>query len=359
MFNLGLDQCADLILACGHEVTFLLQGPMGSGKSAILGTLASALPNHVPVYFDCTTKDLGDIMLPRIAEAASGLACVSFAPNEELGLHHGRPVIVMLDELGKAQPPVKTGLTRFMYERSLGTLKLPEGSIVFATTNLASEGVGDLLMPHHWNRITLLTVRKPDHMEWLEWAINNNLDPALMGWVRDNPQLFQSFEEVRDPEQNPYIFHPRDPSRKSFVTGRSLEKASKIIKATRGKVDDTVVTAALIGTLGARAAMDLMAFVSLSHDLPTLESIKKDPLNAKVPASAAGVCMVVYRTLATIEADWVDAWMTYIGRLDAEAQGLFANGVRSPKYGKQAMIMSAKSFTSWVVSKSYLFGADK
>jgi vacuolar-type H+-ATPase catalytic subunit A/Vma1 len=358
MFNLGLSQCADLILACGNEVTFLLQGPIGSGKTAIQKTLAAALPSHLPIYFDCTTKDQGDMMLPRIAEATSDAPFVSFAPNEELGLHHRGPIIAMLDEIGKAPKSVQGALTRFMYERKFGSYTLHPDSIVFATTNLAGEGVGDMLMPHHWNRITLLTVRKPDHLEWLEWAINNNLDPALMGWVRDNPHLFQSFEEVKDPEQNPYIFHPRDPSRKSFVTGRSLEKASKIIKATRGKVDETSLTAALIGTLGARAAMDLMAFVSLSHDLPTLESIKTDPLNAKVPTSAAGVCMVVYRTLATIEADWVENWMKYIERLDAEAQALFANGVRSRNYAKQAMIMNAKSFASWVVSRSYLFGAD-
>jgi hypothetical protein len=42
MFNLGLDQCADLILACGHEVTFLLQGPMGSVSSTV--NSAEALP---------------------------------------------------------------------------------------------------------------------------------------------------------------------------------------------------------------------------------------------------------------------------------------------------------------------------
>jgi hypothetical protein len=359
MYELSLDQCADLIALSGHQTTYLMAGHIGTGKSAMLTSLAKRMPNHIPVYFDCTTKDLGDIMLPRIAEANADAPYVSFAPNEELGLHHKRPVILMIDELGKANPSVKNALTRLLYERKAGGYTLPEGSIVFATTNLAAEGVGDLLMPHQWNRITVLTVRKPDHIEWLEWAINNNCNPALMGWVRDNPQLFQTFEEVKDPEQNPYIFHPRDPSRKAFVTPRSLERASNIINATHGKVDDDTLTAALIGTLGARAAMDLMAFVTLANDLPTLESIKRDPEHAKVPTSAAGVCMVVYRTLSTLEADWLDAWMTYLERLDTEAQGLFANGVRSPKYAKQAMVMLNGSFSKWVMSRAYLFGADK
>lgn len=360
IYDVSLDQCASLIEASGNTVTYLLQGGIGIGKSALLGQIGESLPGHLPVYFDCTTKDLGDIMIPNLADAAGGTPYVRFATNEELGMHLcDQPIILMIDELGKANPSVKNALTRILYERKMAGYTMHPDSIVFATTNLGAEGVGDMLLPHQWNRITVLTVRKPSHIEWLEWGISHGIDHTLLGWVRDNPQLFQSFEEVKDPEQNPYIFHPRDPSRKAFVTGRSLEKASNIIKKCKDKVDDTTLTAALMGTLGDRAAMDLMAFVRLANDLPSHDSIKKDPLNAKVPASAAATCMVVYRALSTMDADWVDNWMLYLERLDTEAQGLFANGVRSEKYAKQSVVLLNESFTRWVADKSYLFGADQ
>ena len=358
IYDLNLEQCADLIQAAGSEVTFLVQGHLGIRKSALLSTLAERLPTHTPVYFDCTTKDLGDIMLPNIADVEDG-GYVRFSTNEELGLHLDKPIVLMIDELGKANPAVKNALTRILYERKMGGYTLHPDSLVFATTNLGTEGVGDMLMAHQWNRITVLTVRKPTHIEWLEWGINNGVDHTLLGWVRDNPQLFQTFDEVKDPAQNPYIFHPRDPSRKAFVTPRSLEKASRIIQQTKGKVDDMVLTAALIGTIGARAAMDLMAFVTMANDLPTLDSIKNSPDKAKVPTSAPAVCMVVYRTLATLEPDWIDAWMTYMERLDLEAQGLFANGVRVKGYRKQAAVMLNRTFTAWVAKNAYLFGSDK
>lgn len=358
IYDLNLDQCADLIVASGSSVTYLLSGHMGIGKSALLTALGSRLPTHLPVYFDCTTKDLGDITLPRIADATAEAAFVSYATNEELGAHHSGPIVLMVDELGKANPSVKNALTRLLYERKIGSYTLHPDSIVFATTNLGAEGVGDMLMPHQWNRITGITVRKPSHMEWLEWGISNGVDHTLLGWVRDTPQLFQTFEEVKDPENNPYIFHPRDPSRKAFVTPRSLEKASTIIKNSKG-LDDQTLTAALMGTIGARGAMDLMAFVHMSNELPSHESVKTDPANAKVPKSAAAVCMTVFRALATLEEDWIDNWMIYLNRLDAEAQGLFVNGVRSPKYNKQSMVMMNGSFTLWVAAHAYLFSADK
>jgi hypothetical protein len=356
MYHLNLDQIANMIRVEGHETTVLVQGHMGTGKTSLLKTLAKELPTHTPCYFDCTTKDLGDLMLPRIAEATADVPYVSYAPNEELGVHHNKPVIVLLDEYGKANPSVKQGLTAFMLERRLGTLQLHPDSIVFATTNLGSEGVGDLLVAHQRNRITVVTARKPGNMEWIEWGINNGIDHTLLGWCKDNPQLFASFEDTPRPEDNPYIYHPRA-QRAAFVTPRSLEAASRWLKK-RHLMDDQSVTAALIGTIGDRAAMDLMAFVKLADQLPSLDSIKNSPETARVPDSAAGVCMVVYRTLATIETEWVDAWMTYMNRLDTEAQGLFANGVRAPRYRAQSAVMTNKSFTAWARRHGWLFAAD-
>jgi len=356
MYQLSLDQIAALIKAGGHERTTLVQGHMGTGKSSLLGALSRELPNHTPCYFDCTTKDLGDITIPNI-NTTNPTPFVTYATNEELGAHINSPIILMVDEYGKANPSVKLALLRLMLERKIGSYTLHPDSIIFATTNLGAEGVGDLLPPHARNRITVVTARKPSNMEWIEWGINNEIDHTLLGWCKDNPQLFLSFEDVRDPEENPYIYHPKA-QRAAFVTPRSLEAASDWLKQ-RDKFDDQTLTAALMGTIGDRGAMDLMAFVKLADQLPSLQSIKDDPRNAKVPDSAAAVCMVVYRTLASLEKDWLDAWMDYMVRLDKEAQGMFANGVRAPKYSKQAMVMTNKKFTKWAMDNNYLFAADK
>ena len=356
MYALGLDQIETAIRLGGNRRTILVQGHMGTGKSSLLKTLKAALPNHTACYFDCTTKDLGDINIPQL-QTMDEQGFVRFVPNEELGLHLRKPIILMIDEYGKANPAVKNAMLRLMLERKVGSDELHADSLVFATTNLGAEGVGDILPPHARNRMTVVTSRKPSNMEWIEWGINNAIDHTLLGWCKDNPQLFHSFEDVKDPDQNPYIFHPKA-ARTAFVTPRSLEAASDWLKV-RGGMDDQSLTAMLMGTIGERAAMDLMAFVKLSDQLPSLESIKKDPMQAKVPESDAAVCMVVYRTLATIDRDWVDQWMDYMVRLDKEAQGLFANGVRNPKYNKQALVMTNKKFTQWAMANNYMFAADK
>jgi len=356
MYALNLDQIATAIRVGGHNRTVLVQGHMGTGKSSLLRTLADELPQHTPCYFDCTTKDLGDISIPKLA-TLDDADYVSYATNEELGAHLDKPIILMIDEYGKANPAVKNSLLRLMLERKIGSYTLHPDSLVFATTNLGAEGVGDLLPPHARNRITVLTARKPDNMEWIEWGINNGIDHTLLGWCKDNPHLFHGFESVPRPDDNPYIYHPQQ-QRTAFVTPRSLEAASDWLKQ-RENFDDQTLTSLLMGTIGDRGAMDLMAFVKLADQLPSLQSIKDSPATAKVPDSSAAVCMVVYRTLATIGADWVDAWMEYMNRLDKEAQGMFANGVRAPKYAHQKLVMTNRKFTEWAMQNNYMFAADK
>jgi len=178
----------------------------------------------------------------------------------------------------------------------------------------------------------------------------------ILAWTKDTPQLFHSFKDCK-PEENPYINHPQA-QRASFVSPRSLEKASNILKQ-RDQIDTTTLTASLIGTIGERGALDLMAYVALGDQLPSPDSIKNDPMNAKVPTAAGAVCMVVYRSLATMERSWVKQWMTYLNRLNKEAQGLFVNGARAKGYSKQDVVTQSKEFQDWCLANNFLFSADK
>jgi hypothetical protein len=362
LFSQSLDEVVESILA-NPDGTVLVQGHMGTGKSSILKILAERLPDHVPCYFDCTTKDLGDLMLPKILTEDGSDNFVRFVPNEEMGLHHGKPIILMIDEFGKANPAVKNGMMRVMLERTFGTDKIPKGSIVFATTNLGGEGVGDLLMPHHRNRITVVRMKKPTADQWIEgYAFNAGIHPAMILWVKEEGgRLFQSYEEVDNPDDqvsgNPYIYHPKS-QRPAFVTPRSLELASRWLWA-KDKISDNALKSNLMGTIGDRAGADLGAYIKLVDELPKQDEIKADPKSAKIPTTSSAVVMVVYRALATMSKEFIDPWMEYLNRLDKEAQALFAMQVRNPKYNKQGVVMSNKKFTQWCMDNNFMFGADK
>ena len=72
-------------------------------------------------------------------------------------------------------------------------------------------------------------------------------------------------------------------------------------------------------------------------------------MNATLPDSAAAVCMVVYRALSTMTADFVDSWMDYLGRLDAGAVCLLTASVRrsTVRDGRDW-----QKFTSWAMANN-------
>ena len=348
---ISLAGATDLIAAIGDKVTVLVTGPMGCGKSSILKELAARFPDHHPVYVEAQLMDLGDLQMPKF-KTIDGTDVVSFVPNEAFGCHLKKPVIIMLDEIGKTSKAVKNGLLRVMLDRMIGTYALPEGSIVFATTNRSSEGLGDVFLPHERNRMCQAAITKSSAMEWVEnWALKNNIHPIVIGTVLEFPSMFEDDIHVEDPSNNHYINHPKA-QRAAFVTHRAMEKASDILKATE-HLPDSVIIHALMGTVGEAAAMDLLTMRKLNNDLPRWEQILKDPTGTAIPKSGAACCMLVAKACMRLERETFSAWMEYVERMPKEVAALFAKTIMRSE--KKSIASTHKTFVTWAASNSYLF----
>ncbi len=358
-FELSHDQVANLILHYGSSRSVHVEGHMGSSKSSILKTLAKLLPNHIMCYFDCNTKTLGDVSLPSFHKI-DDQGYVSFVPNEELGVHLGKPICLLIDELPKAEDGVKKAMTRIMQEKIAAGIPLHKTSITWSTGNHEGEGVGDAMPKFLDNRVTIVSMRKNTNIEYIEYGINAGFHPILLGVVKDNPDWFADFRDVKDAKDNEAIFHPDAPERRSFFTNRSGHAASDLLY-TQDKLDQVTFQAALIGTVGAYCAGHIMAFSKLHGDLPTLASIKADPMGARVPESMAARCMVIHRTCSNIDPTWVDAWFDYMMRMDKESQGFFNNTIKADSYDKkkQAVVMNNKKYRDWALANNHLATADK
>lgn len=349
--DISLNEFANAIGTVGREVTIIGQGEPGIGKSSMLKTLASKYPDYEIAYIDCTLLDLGDFALPY-TEVHGDMKVTKFAPNARFKMHSGKKVIVMLDEIGKAMKAVKNVLLTLMLEHRIGDHYLPEGSIVFGTTNLLSDGVGDMLEAHARNRVCLTTVRKPDADEWIEWAIGNDIAPEVIAWVKQFPHALASYTDGAQRE-NPYIFNPTRAGMGAVVTPRSLEKASHIAKR-RAELGDALTISLLSGTIGETASRDMQSFFTVVDKLPTWEAIIKDPESTKVPSDTIAKCILVFSAIARVDAASLDAWLTYVSRIDLEWQALFATSVMKSQT-KQAVCVANKEFRDWCVKNTWLF----
>lgn len=350
--SISLADATELLASSGHLVTYLFSGEMGIGKSAILKQLKKKFGDaYHYCYVDMTIKDVGDFLIPKIT-TVDGVEVTRFVPNEEFGVHLDKPVICMFDEIGKSMRAVMNASLRPIHERMLGGYAFPEGSIVFATTNLSVEGLGDVLPAHARNRMIQCEIRKPTAMEWVEdFAIPHGLEPIVIGTVIEYPQMFQSFKEIEDPASNVYINDPRCP-RPAFVTHRQMENASRILKSTKHLSDDVRIHA-LAGAIGEPAALDMMTIVKLDDELPTWDQIVRDPDNTKVSPSAVANCMIVSKACMRVDRESFGAWMTYCKRMPKEVQALFAKTIMRGE--KMALAATFADFTAWAKDNMYLF----
>jgi hypothetical protein len=337
-----LNQASTLIRNCGGTNTFLLQGAPGVGKSAILSALSREMPDYLPCYIDVANLDLGDLGMPVIDR---DVMTTSYAPNTRFGIGKGqdRPVLLMLDELGKASRPVLNMLLPVILEHRLGDVPLPTGSIVFGTTNLSTDGVGDNVPAHAYNRMTVLDVANPTVDEWLGWAASNDVAPEVMAFAREYPQVFERYDMIDKKEKNPYIFSPLTGNTKAFCSPRSLEKAGNLIKQ-RDALGDALLPA-LCGTVGEAAARDMEAMVMLADQMPRFAAIIANPEKAKLPGGAGAYFLMSFMLAGRAEASNLDATMTYINRWDSfEAKTLFITTLASNR-AKVGMACANREFT--------------
>lgn len=318
-------QALNLLRTCGHTNTFGFVGQPGIGKSALLYTLAEEMPDYLPCYIDAATLDIGELALPVIDRETM---TTRYAPNARFGVAKGqtKPVLLFLDELGKASKPVRDMLLPVLLERRLGDLPLPVGSIVFFATNLDTDGVGDQLEAHAYNRVTVCDLANPTADEWIKWAINHDVAPEVLAFARDYPQIFDRYDQLADGDTNPYIFNPMRGNVRAFCTPRSLAHASHLVK-NRDALGEAF-RPALAGTIGAAAAAQMEAFISLADSAPRLAEIFADPKGVRLPGSVGAYFLLALSLATKFDKANADACMTYVNRWEQfEATTLFAEQV--------------------------------
>lgn len=339
--SVNLKEAAQLAVAC-PEVRFYFVGEPGIGKSSLEKELGR-LTGFATCFIDCANMDLGDAAVPIPVHDTKTL---DYYINTRFGMHQDKPVVIILDEFTKAADPVKNMLHPLLesHKPRLGSVSLPKGSIVVMTGNLDSDGVGDSMQAHTMMRICIVEVRKPNHEEWLEWAVDNGINPIVMAWVHRNPECLASYRDDTQ-EGNPYIFFP-DKVQGPVFTPRTAERASKIVDG-RDRITHNAMMAALSGQVGAAAAASISAFIVYQNALPTYEDICADPTKAKLPDSEGAMALLTFSLLQKIRSvQDVTAVLAYLGRVDIEYQTLFNIHLARDKT-RSKFAFGCKAFADW------------
>jgi len=352
--QITINESVSLLKTVGKDITVVIEGEPGCGKSTILKMLHDAWGDKYDyVYFDAPVKDMTDLgmYIPRHETGQ-----LEFYPSALFHTTSPKPKVIMIDEMFKTNKLMLTMLTRLCLEHYVGDTALPEGSIVFATSNNASDGVGDNVQAHLGNRIMRVKLKKPNNVEWGVWATDNGVSALTRAWAAMNPQAFHSYTTMSEGEinKNPMIFSPKR-TVTSFVSPRSLYKNDFVVR-NRTILGEEVALAAMSGTIGQAAAESMHAFFLIEKDLLRTMDILKNPKKIVIPENPGALLMILFNAADELDTqDELSAFMEFVLRLpNKEWQSVFYTTICQAKKTVR-LARNNKYLSEWMLKNFYLF----
>lgn len=211
-----------------------LFGPPGIGKTAIMEQIATELNIGLVSYSMTHHTRQSAIGLPFIIKkkfagqeysvseyTMSEIIASVYDYAEKTGKNEG---ILFLDEINCVSETLAPSMLRFLQYKTFGSHAVPSGWVVVSAGN-----------PPEYNKsvreydiATLDRIKKidvvADYSVWKEYALNNNIHPAIMSFLNIKQDCFYSIENTV--------------GGKKFVTARGWEDLSKIMCIYEKKMFD-------------------------------------------------------------------------------------------------------------------------
>ena len=176
--------------------------------------------------------------------------------------------IILFDEITAADSTLQVAAYEFILDRRLGQLyKVPDGWYIVAAGNRTSDAaVARTMSSALANRFCHIEVGA-NSASWLEWALINNLDPRVTGFIRYMPQRLFSMEGNKE---------------RGWPSPRSWERISLEI-AHSENLDKDILHTIVEGLIGEGTAVEFMAFIQWSEQIPDIDKMLNGESKIKVP----------------------------------------------------------------------------
>lgn len=257
-----------LITSIKARLPVLIVGSPGIGKTSIVRQVAEELDADLLLNTPSTEDPTEPKGFPW-ANATDEEAHFKPFGNLAKALRATKLTIWFLDDFGQAPASVQSGYMPLLQGRTADGHQLPECVVFVAATNRRTEraGVGGLLEPVK-SRFSTIVELVPDLDEWCEWAITKKfMAPEVIAYLRWQPDALNQFVASADLVNCPQP--------------RTWESAGRYLMQ---KITDKAVEAAAInGAIGEGQGGQLLAFVEMFRQLPSVDGILVDPDSAVIP----------------------------------------------------------------------------
>lgn len=248
------------------KMPVMVTGAPGVGKSDLVAQAAveagaDILISH-PVVADPT--DAKGLPWPsKDGESAT------FLPFGELdqAIKANKPTVWFLDDLGQASPAVQASFMQLILARRVNGHAISPEVVFVAASNRRTDraGVQGILEPVK-SRFACIVELQPSLDDWCEWAVQHDIAPEVIGFLRFRSNLLHDFKPSADMSNSP--------------CPRTWAHVSKLVKL---ELPRDIELPAYVGAVGEGAAGEFTAFLRVYRELPNPDAVLLDPMNSDIP----------------------------------------------------------------------------
>lgn len=242
-------------------------------------------------------------------------------PEDYPDTNYEGTVVILIDELPNAPKATQNALLQLLLDHKIGTYKLPKNTIIIAAGNRAQDRAAVHEMPTPVkNRFAHYTL-EANVDDWCKWALTNNIDPSIVGFVRYRPSLL----------------HNVDSTQNAFPSPRAWEMLNRKLPFM---TDMFYGCASLIGD---GPAGEYLAFKSIYQDLPDIDDLLANPTSTKVPTETSLLYAISGALASKVDSNNFENVMKYARRMPAEYQVVIVRD----SLAKDETLVSNPVFQKW------------
>lgn len=317
-------------------LTPFVQSSPGMGKSTIMRSIAKELQLKLIDHRLSTSAPEDLSGLPEFYTTEHGSRAARFVPFADVFPLAGTPMpagkqgwMLFLDEFNAAPKSVQAAAYKLILDRQVGQHDLHENVVLAAAGNLSTDrAITNPISTAMQSRVVHLEM-EINYEEWLyDVALKENYDSRIIAYLSQFPSKLMDFR----PDHN----------EKTFCCPRTWEFTNRLIKDK--EVKDQTATL-LAGTITSGVAVDFVQFTKVFHNLVSINEIRADPLNCRIPQDIGSKWAIISHMMEKMTEDNLDDLAKYADRFSIDFRILFYRSivVRNPAMRQHPAFIRAMS----------------